>query len=99
MHGDVIPLQQQVTYTPGDEAKRLTLPTRYPVQNTPPNVKHSGMVIHMKEGDLAGFLPQYKEDSVHEFNYFGKIIPPQHLGYLYKQEQRSRRSIFVHKSA
>lgn len=48
------------------------------------------MVIHMKEGDLVAFLSQYKEDSVHEFNYFGKIIPPQHLGYLYKQEQRSR---------
>lgn len=54
------------------------------------------MVIHMKEGDLAAFLSQHKEDSVHEFNYFGKIIPPQHLGYLYKQEQRSRRSISVH---
>lgn len=55
------------------------------------------MVIDMKEGDLAAFLSQYKEDSVHEFNYFGKIIPPQHLGYLYKQ--RSKRSISVHTSA
>lgn len=57
------------------------------------------MVIHVKEGDLAALLSQYKEDSVREFNYFGKIIPPQHLGYLYKQEQRSRRSISVHKRA
>lgn len=57
------------------------------------------MVIHMKEGDLAAFLSQDKEDSVHEFNYFGKIIPPQHLGYLYKQEQSRRRSVSVHTSA
>lgn len=65
----------------------LTLSTRDPVQNTPPDVKHSGMMIYMKESNLTVFLPQYKENSVHEFNYFGKIIPPQHLGHLYEQEK------------
>lgn len=79
--------------------QRLTLPAGYPVQDTPPDVKHGGMVINMEEGDLATFLPQYEEDSVHEFNYFGKIIPPQHLGYLCEQEQSSRRSIPVHNRA
>lgn len=85
--GGAFPLQQQMTYSPGG-ANTLTLPTRYPVEDTPPNVKHGGMVIYVEEGDLAAFLSQYEEDGVHEFNYFGKIIPPQHLGYLYRREQR-----------
>lgn len=65
----------------------LTLSARYPVHDTPPDVKHSGMMINMKESNLTVFLPQHKENSVSKFNDFGKVIPPQHLGHLQEQNR------------
>lgn len=61
---------------------QLTLTTRYPVQNTPPDVKHGRMVIDMKEGDLTGLFPKNKENRVQELHQFGEVVPPQDLGYL-----------------
>lgn len=60
----------------------LTLATRYPVQNAPPDVKHGRMVIDMKEGDLIVLFSKNKEDRVQELHKFGEVVPPQDLGYL-----------------
>lgn len=46
----------------------LTLTTRYPVQNTPPDVKHRGVVIDMKKGDLIGLFSKNKENRVQELH-------------------------------
>lgn len=56
--------------------KSLTLPARYPVQNTPPDVKHRGMVVHVKKSNLTGFFPQNKENCVQELYGFGEVVPP-----------------------
>lgn len=48
------------------DKRLLTLPTRYPVQDAPPDVKHGGVMVDVKKGDLAGFLPQHKENCVQE---------------------------------
>lgn len=46
----------------------LTLATGDPVEHTPPDVEHRGMVVDVQEGDLTVLLPQYKKDGVQELN-------------------------------
>jgi len=55
----------------------LTVTTRHPVHNKPPNVQHRCVVVDMQNSDLMIIFPQNEKEGIHELNEFGEIVPPE----------------------
>lgn len=62
--------------------EELTVATRHPVHDEPPDVEHGGVMVDVQEGDLVVVLPQNEEESVHKLNEFGEVIPPKYVYHL-----------------
>lgn len=65
-------------------SEKLTVATWHPVQDKPPDVEHSGMMINMQESDLMVVFPQDEKESIHKLNEFGEVIPPQDIHHLWR---------------
>lgn len=64
------------------DCEELTVSTRHPVHDEPPDVEHGGVMVDMQEGDLVVVLPQDEEESVHKLDEFGEVIPPEYINHL-----------------
>lgn len=65
----------------------LTVTTRHPVHNKPPNVQHRCMVVDMQNSDLMIIFPQNEKEGIHELNEFGEIVPPEDTYDLERRKQ------------
>lgn len=61
--------------------------TGHPVHHEPPDVRHAGVVVDVKEGDLVVVLPQDEEEGVHELDELGEVVPPENMDDLVAREQ------------
>lgn len=59
--------------------------TGHPVHDEPPDVRHSGVVVDVQEGDLVVVFAQDEEEGVHELDEFGEVVPPQHVDNLQRR--------------
>lgn len=65
----------------------LTVTTRHPVHNKPPDVQHCCVVVDVQNSDLMIIFPQNEKEGIHELNEFGEIVPPEDTYDLERRKQ------------
>lgn len=70
-----------------DDSNEGSMATRIVLGSTPRYHRHDGVMVEVKEGDLAFFLPDHEENCVKKLRYLCKEVDVDTSGYLQRKVQ------------
>jgi len=60
--------------------REISISSRSVVDNTPPDIERSDVVVHMEKRNLMVILLQNHDEGINELNWLGEIEQPQNFG-------------------